>query len=1150
MAQTKDHHYWKQLRETLTGGRWDHAFPAKTPKGAALSWLELLRKFNKHCVGHTHVSELASQTQALSLLLSANSGLDANLAEPQGPLILGDECVLPEERLVEATAGYNALKSLESTGSDSIRLAVAYYAYALRRPSECLQILSQVKFLSDVQSRTSATSTPRAQSLRLRIPSGGPDGSVSSAWSGSTVSGISISSVAEISDGSTWAMTETIRSICLQGMSHETISVDAPQSAFDAYLVALPLITSVASEIAPYIAGQPPPAASNGVGAIDASPFGRYRELWRWIERLLRRAVILGSRLCDIKSHGPPHNVFWQILDLYRTCSAYWPPTFRPHHRGAVAVIHLRACVLRVNASPVAHPTAMTRQGDSRPNLWISAARSVVQEYRTILSLSTQFPRAGERNTKVEDLVDLCVAVWEADGAVGEYAGWVIDVLWWATRLTFNSYKVFRHMTRLFYVSGDTELAKRTLRLYVQVVSKARETRFAEENTSGAMMVHDDETDTDRNWVQMLTQGARMLCRLAMAESDGSIAMDEAKEAGVMVEKAKTRLDPNEKDLVANVQLAEGIWLSTMAYAERDPRSRMSRFADSLACLLASAETYLTPSVHYHLALAYARPGQFLDLQKAITHARSAVEDEPGEIRHWHLLGLLLTATGDWKAAQSVLEVGAGVCEVELADDGTATQKDAQPNGVNGVYPSAAHVNGSNGDATDGRMDSSPVDPKPDSSSGGSMTVLESNAVDLPPSCTLLRPIPDRPAPSRHDAFEHALQLRMTQLALAEFVEGPEGAGDRWVEVFQWFSERREVGADDLPSTEQQETARPNEARTSQIHSPADAMSDQIPVPPTPIPITVTPASPALNEHPEVRERMSHETRSSSFEDQGRDMSRGKKVREVLKDRVHKGQAGITRISKKIGHNVGRHGSIHIKRSNSAPDLHAVLGHSPYQASSIHLRHQLSVHASQQDLSLLDAPPPPPPPPPPPSQSPASALRRQTDRATRDRRLLSNLWLMSAATFRRLGKIEQARAAIQEAEVKDDDNPAVWVQLGLYYMALNNHRRALEAFQKALFISPEDVSATIHMCRLYLTSSTSGNNVLGSDRDNVDLAVGLLSDLTRGAGWDVPEAWYFLAKEYGLQERKDRERECLSFALTLSETRTLRDLGTAVGWCL
>lgn len=36
---------------------------------------------------------------------------------------------------------------------------------------------------------------------------------------------------------------------------------------------------------------------------------------------------------------------------------------------------------------------------------------------------------------------------------------------------------------------------------------------------------------------------------------------------------------------------------------------------------------------------------------------------------------------------------------------------------------------------------------------------------------------------------------------------------------------------------------------------------------------------------------------------------------------------------------------------------------------------------------------------------------------------------MSAATFRRLGKIEQAKGAIQEAEVKDEGNPGVWVQV-------------------------------------------------------------------------------------------------------------------------
>lgn len=42
---------------------------------------------------------------------------------------------------------------------------------------------------------------------------------------------------------------------------------------------------------------------------------------------------------------------------------------------------------------------------------------------------------------------------------------------------------------------------------------------------------------------------------------------------------------------------------------------------------------------------------------------------------------------------------------------------------------------------------------------------------------------------------------------------------------------------------------------------------------------------------------------------------------------------------------------------------------------------------------------------------------------------MSELWASCAATFRRLGKIDQARGAIQEAEVKNQENPSVWVQV-------------------------------------------------------------------------------------------------------------------------
>ena len=47
----------------------------------------------------------------------------------------------------------------------------------------------------------------------------------------------------------------------------------------------------------------------------------------------------------------------------------------------------------------------------------------------------------------------------------------------------------------------------------------------------------------------------------------------------------------------------------------------------------------------------------------------------------------------------------------------------------------------------------------------------------------------------------------------------------------------------------------------------------------------------------------------------------------------------------------------------------------------------------------------------------------------------------------------------------------------------------------------------------------------------------------------MPEAWYYLAKAYGLQGRKEKEKEILKLALELSERRGVRDIGSALGWC-
>ena len=175
---------------------------------------------------------------------------------------------------------------------------------------------------------------------------------------------------------------------------------------------------------------------------------------------------------------------------------------------------------------------------------------------------------------------------------------------------------------------------------------------------------------------------------------------------------------------------------------------------------------------------------------------------------------------------------------------------------------------------------------------------------------------------------------------------------------------------------------------------------------------------------------------------------------QMLKGSVHKGRAGISAVGKKIGHGVARNGVLRRSTSNPGMQLHensgrivlipppkdfyAALRPTSYQASSIHSRRRLSSIIHSVDRTPTDSPPPPPPPslPPTTATSAQQQLQQQyksrTQRTAKENKLLSDLWLMSAATFRRLSKLDQAKGAIQEAEVRDENNPGVWVQVCLW----------------------------------------------------------------------------------------------------------------------
>lgn len=184
-------------------------------------------------------------------------------------------------------------------------------------------------------------------------------------------------------------------------------------------------------------------------------------------------------------------------------------------------------------------------------------------------------------------------------------------------------------------------------------------------------------------------------------------------------------------------------------------------------------------------------------MNEAIIHARSAVEGDSGEVRHWHLLGLLLAATGDWQAAKGVLEFGVEAGEADLEEDeeepSSLERQESVPNGLS-IRDFATYNRQPNGVEHE---ESSPVSETPSVPPVHLGTLLDSGVLEIPPSASLLRPYSDRPPSSRNDRFEYALQTRMTQLALTEFVEGAEGVGEKWLEVFQWFREKRGVNVDD-----------------------------------------------------------------------------------------------------------------------------------------------------------------------------------------------------------------------------------------------------------------------------------------------------------------------------------------------------------------
>ncbi|OCF45189.1 hypothetical protein I317_00992 [Kwoniella heveanensis CBS 569] len=1006
------------------------------------------------------------------------------------------------------------------------------------------------------------------------------------------------------------AVLERVRGRCLQGLSYELSQTPDYEQAIQTYLSTIPLLTSLSAFALPL-----PSYLSAQTSETARIPFDPYREVFRHLSTALSRAAALSARTCLSNTQQT-----LRILRTYHALSASWPSTFRPVQRQKMLNLYLRALNASYPSARQPVPEQPLLYGESSPltvkAFWHKEVIDAIRQGRMLLSSTTTFPRAGSVNRAVIGFSELTVALYSRSASLGRE---VIAVLWWAMTLTFQSQAILRHLTHLLSDVGDSIDARRVFELYVQLVLKARQTqqpeislqlkrRPTDEDTAHPgetkqqvqsidagdperkeEEMTDSEIDGDEQFLETLLAGTRLFSRdLGEAEE----AWKYACLAGDVIDQK-----PVKPELRARVEESKGIVRMTTAAHNVDSIDRPTFQAQAINHLVASTDLLPTASSYYHLAHCQS---EARSVDSAIESIRSSLELDSQNIQAWHLLALLLSAQRDWEGAMKACEAGVSVWE---QDEELAAEEEEQA-------PSASDTNIDT-------KDFAVIPPSSSTQTGQLASTSTSKILLRDGTFPHLSISPPRTTPlSRSAKLEHVIRLRMTLNVVVEKTQGPEMAMLKQQELFAFFSARSgknrgrlgygagfgkgggmksvassssmaalaggagtgtatgsgttrgsldgkdglggsfiSVGLNEGNISVQPPT--PGPEREGQGRAPfelAEPIGEK-----SPIQIqTSSPSNPATG----------HVTPEMASDDDTEKPRRSLSIRSKMTTKhlhVPASGAGVSGAGVGLGNApASRTGSV--RRLTVGSTQNNNIGPRERTISAAHSIAPTAIHSHFRNAPSSRTVLPPPPP-----------LRPTEDhgRTPAESRILSNLWLMSAATFRRWGKLEQSLVAIEEAEVLDPENADVWVQLGMYHATTTAAAQGSQsadgetsssgvngsggigvgpngnsgggeanaalsqaeaAFVKSLLLRPDHPPAIVGLSKLYLQTN------------QVDLAESLLNQLTQETGWDVAEGWFWLGKVCERQGRADRARECWTFALGLERGRPVRSWHEVSRW--
>ncbi|KNZ48211.1 hypothetical protein VP01_582g5 [Puccinia sorghi] len=842
-------------------------------------------------------------------------------------------------------------------------------------------------------------------------------------------------------------------------------------------------------------------------------------------------------------------------LELHRCyhCRArYWPLSFRLNKRVVIykSFIRLLLITARSNTwkSPSTQPVneysevaiSTSQDGElitvrSHGIGWRSELITITKSYNAILRMTTIFPKAGSSNHLVLEFCDMLYEGWQLGGSDPENTSQIIEMLHDATRRTFHSQRILRYLVQLLDVKHDWDEAEAALDLYSQLYITASANGNSDSSKSetprplvsaeaqfngdadalqadggGASSVVSNR-DSDEDFIRTIIYGSRMLIKFINNPQKAAKLLDRAH----YVMKT-TKVEALQNDVCLKSRLARMRGIAAGACAQQaDQETRPTFHASYLEFLTEAAENDPTSFENmYHLAYAQA---ELRDVDSALVSARTAVEINPNHTNAWHLLCLLTSASKEFKLALDIAEVGlVNTEDLDYGESGMRTPRAGSSN----LSQDSSLVGAQLTDETPAdSSDTSPTsnikpaaglisEPEPPSQQAGEGHLTVPTASARPSRNTSFTPTGSHSSQTKlefpeakSDSLEASIQLRMTKNMLIESLQGPEVALSDQQNIFAFFAQMY-----------------------SQVHPQGEAF-DTLSNLFFPLNFFSHAAHSHFNSHSLTQSQSQLQSLPQSqslFQSQSHSKSTGASS-SMLRDRSSSSASPSTTRSPIRGSRLKvRKPTFDLKVSNSIRRRNHI-------SPSVQLQKQRSTSGAN-DLAAL-------------TQEMADVVikedeKKETIANLRSLKILQDLWLMSAATFRRWGKISECKGAIQEAETLTGESAELWVQFGLYCLSISELGQAIDSLTKALAFSDYHIPAVVHMARIL------------KEQGSVELAEGLLDVLTQTVAWDVPEAWYLLSEIYLSTDRLQRGKECLLFSLSLEETKPLRPLRLCLPSCL